>query len=497
MTNFNTNNSSGGATGPHGPNNPGGTNGPGGAGSGQQQSPSFRDTLSAIWRTRPYRLPKEDGSRAWISGVCEGIAVRYQVDPLLIRIAFAGLAFAGGLGIALYAAAVLVLPRRGVEQAAGERLLTWEIPADPTPGGEARRATLEAERRTAVIALVVLALCIVAGVSILQAGSLIVLAAVGAAVWFLYKRTPTQPEVMQHFKIPAGFEGVRARTPGGADAADFIGPEVPPAWDPLGDSPFAWNQPDPASPDPASPDAASSESAAPGAARAAGGQYYGSVYDYGVDMGPGGGAGAGYSGATVPGAAPGAGAGSGRKKRKSKKSRAWRIVVGLLLGIVTIGGAVLLYMGVNQNEDDDVGAITVGPLSAEQPDLDLSYQGMQGRAVIYPESFEPNDPSQRREMSLTFTASTVDVELPGYTAGPSYWLDLECSTRAGTIGGDGCSEISPVFVPGNYGADLKSGKEKPEELKGKLPRIKLKLKADDAVVDVHRGELPGGSAKSE
>ncbi|QQC42408.1 PspC domain-containing protein [Corynebacterium urealyticum] len=210
------------------------------AGSQQPTSVSFSQTVSEMWRTRPYRLPKKDGSRAWISGVCEGIAVRYQVDPLLIRILFVALALAGGFGVALYAAAVLALPRRGVEQPAVERLLNWKIPEDSAPGGKERQATLKAERRTAVCATIVLALCFMVSATILQVGSLLLLLVCAAGVWFLHKRMPIPPQVMENFKYPAGFEATVAGAPGGPASTDVAGPVTPPSWNSLGPTAFAW-----------------------------------------------------------------------------------------------------------------------------------------------------------------------------------------------------------------------------------------------------------------
>ncbi len=51
----------------------------------------------------------DDG--AVVAGVCAGIAQHYRIDPLLVRVAAVVIALSSGLGIVLYAAAWLLLPR--------------------------------------------------------------------------------------------------------------------------------------------------------------------------------------------------------------------------------------------------------------------------------------------------------------------------------------------------------------------------------------------------
>jgi phage shock protein PspC (stress-responsive transcriptional regulator) len=56
-------------------------------------------------------LLRRSDSRAVVAGVCAGIAERYQIDPLLVRIAAVLIALSSGVGLVLYAAAWLLLPR--------------------------------------------------------------------------------------------------------------------------------------------------------------------------------------------------------------------------------------------------------------------------------------------------------------------------------------------------------------------------------------------------
>jgi phage shock protein PspC (stress-responsive transcriptional regulator) len=55
------------------------------------------------------RLARVDQGR-WLGGVAVGLGRYFDVNPLVYRIAFAALAFAGGTGILLYVAAWLVIP---------------------------------------------------------------------------------------------------------------------------------------------------------------------------------------------------------------------------------------------------------------------------------------------------------------------------------------------------------------------------------------------------
>lgn len=69
-------------------------------------SGGVQDTLRDMWATRPTRSRRE----AKLAGVAAAIGRRYDVDPVLIRVAFVVAVFAGGAGLALYLLAWLVLP---------------------------------------------------------------------------------------------------------------------------------------------------------------------------------------------------------------------------------------------------------------------------------------------------------------------------------------------------------------------------------------------------
>src|SRR5919112_4606413 len=64
-----------------------------------------RGTLGDMWDTRPAR-PRDDRQ---IAGVAAGIARRYDIDPVLVRVGFVVAAFFG-IGAALYIAGWVLLP---------------------------------------------------------------------------------------------------------------------------------------------------------------------------------------------------------------------------------------------------------------------------------------------------------------------------------------------------------------------------------------------------
>ncbi|GAA4977069.1 PspC domain-containing protein [Kineococcus glutinatus] len=57
-------------------------------------------------------LGAERAADRWFTGVCAGLAHRFGVDPVVVRALFAALTVAGGLGLALYGVAWLLLPGR-------------------------------------------------------------------------------------------------------------------------------------------------------------------------------------------------------------------------------------------------------------------------------------------------------------------------------------------------------------------------------------------------
>jgi signal transduction histidine kinase len=70
----------------------------------------------------PARTLYRDPERGVVAGVCSGLAERLGVDPVLPRVVFVAAAAVGGMGVAAYALAWLLMPARTVGSAPGERL---------------------------------------------------------------------------------------------------------------------------------------------------------------------------------------------------------------------------------------------------------------------------------------------------------------------------------------------------------------------------------------
>lgn len=186
-------------------------------GTGTRGSPSrgarVQDTLREMWETRPTR-PREGRK---VAGVAAAVGRRYDVDPVLVRVGFVVAAF-GGIGFWLYLAGALALP--------GER-----------KDGTSRRHL----RPLALIGLAVLGFFALGGVlwggrgpGWGGSGILAGLLALGLLVLLHRSR------------------GARPAAPP-APPTDPADPTVslvkgPPAWDPLGAAPFAWDLPEPSAP---------------------------------------------------------------------------------------------------------------------------------------------------------------------------------------------------------------------------------------------------------
>ena len=86
---------------------------------------------------------RRDRERGWLAGVAAGIAGRFGIDPVLVRLAFVVATAAGGAGVAIYALAWLVVPAG--DSAPGRRA--------PSPRG---RAAVEVALGTGLLLLSVL-----------------------------------------------------------------------------------------------------------------------------------------------------------------------------------------------------------------------------------------------------------------------------------------------------------------------------------------------------
>lgn len=172
-------------------------------------------TLREMWETRPARSRQD----RQVVGVAAAVARRYDIDPVLVRVGFVVAAVTGS-GAALYLAGWLLLPEAPVG------------PGDPARARPPRK-----------ILLVGLVIAAVAGVGSLfdgdvdGGGILGTLAAVGL-LFLLHRR--------RRDRLPAPAPEAPPATVSLRKELD--GAPTPPAWDPLGVAPFAWDLPEPSPP---------------------------------------------------------------------------------------------------------------------------------------------------------------------------------------------------------------------------------------------------------
>ena len=199
-------------------------------------------TVREMWRTRPVRIPSDQGGKGKISGVCEGIGARYGIDPVIVRVLFVVAALGGGgAGIALYLACWLCMPRYSLNVSPLEALLSGS--KDQRLSGERKRAIPLA------IGVLVFAGALGGSLGPVTIAPGLVTYILFFFIWyFLYSRQP---------EAPAGLLVDVAEKPAQQPApylstlepvAGFESPysaQNPPAWDPLGVAPFAWDLPEP------------------------------------------------------------------------------------------------------------------------------------------------------------------------------------------------------------------------------------------------------------
>ena len=82
------------------------------------------NSLQHMWDTRPHRIPKDEGGRAVIAGVCAGIGERYKVDPVAVRLAFVILSLVFGGGIFAYLLCWMFMPRVGMNITPAKAIIT-------------------------------------------------------------------------------------------------------------------------------------------------------------------------------------------------------------------------------------------------------------------------------------------------------------------------------------------------------------------------------------
>jgi phage shock protein PspC (stress-responsive transcriptional regulator)/predicted membrane protein len=185
-----------------------------------------QSTLREMWETRPAR--RSDDRQ--VAGVAAAIARRYDIDPTLVRIAFV-VAALSGIGAALYIAGWIALP------------------SAPDAHGVASRP----RRGIIVVGLIAAVLATFGWWNDGPGAPPVVLGVVALGLLYLLHRSRSDRSLEAPTVVtaaPVTGLSLRKDEPRTDEpvvhAAPAPDPLVPPAWDPLGAAPFAWDLPEPA-----------------------------------------------------------------------------------------------------------------------------------------------------------------------------------------------------------------------------------------------------------
>lgn len=182
-----------------------------------------QDTLREMWATRPSR-PRQGRQ---VAGVAAAIARRYDIDPVLVRVGFVVAAFSG-IGAGLYIAGWILLP---------------EEPADP-----AAPARGQSPRAIILIGLVIAAMISLGSIFSGDADFLLPALAVAGLLFLLHRSRGNRTSEAPTTPTPAASAAAGPSLV--KEPVDGEQPSKPPAWDPLGVAPFAWDLPEPSPPQP-------------------------------------------------------------------------------------------------------------------------------------------------------------------------------------------------------------------------------------------------------
>jgi phage shock protein PspC (stress-responsive transcriptional regulator) len=208
---------------------------------------NVEDTMKDFWATRP-RRPR---SGRVVAGVAAGIGRRYGIDPVIVRVVFVVSAIYGGAGVLAYLLGWLFLPAGNDEASPFEAMI-----------GRGRSSMSRGLTIVLCIALIPAANFAVFGGHFSTAAGAIVLA---GALYLLHRsrgHLGTVDGAAPTTAANAGGQTVTDDTPTDKTPTDQTGPvedavpaarTEPPAWDPLGAAPFAWDlpEPTPTTPEPA------------------------------------------------------------------------------------------------------------------------------------------------------------------------------------------------------------------------------------------------------
>ncbi|HEX5405510.1 MAG TPA: PspC domain-containing protein [Pseudonocardiaceae bacterium] len=215
---------------------------------------SVEETIKDFVATRP-RRPR---SGRMVAGVAAGIGRRYGIDPVIVRVAFVVGAIYGGAGVLAYLLGWLLLAADDDEVSGIEALV-----------GRGRSSMSRGLTLVLGIALIPSASFVFGGHYSTLAG-VIVLA---GALYLLHRYRGDQGQIVTGLgQTRGGTTGMTDSTPTDAVPTDAVPsdgrptdatptdaiptdtvPNQPPAWDPLGAAPFAWDLPEPTPAAPAPP----------------------------------------------------------------------------------------------------------------------------------------------------------------------------------------------------------------------------------------------------
>jgi phage shock protein PspC (stress-responsive transcriptional regulator) len=214
----------------------------------QRSLSNIEGTVKDFWETRPTR-PRHG---RMLAGVAAGIGRRYGVDPVLIRVALVVAAIFGGSGVAFYLLGWLFLRQEADEVSAIESLVD-------------RGHSSVSKALTVVLCI---ALIPASGYLFGDFSTLIGTIVLFGGLYLLHHsradyRPPNTEPVRDAMPPDVGqpvadadpyvdpMPGIAAPTVSDAVPAEAVTPDVdqpratPPAWDPLGAAPFAWDLPEP------------------------------------------------------------------------------------------------------------------------------------------------------------------------------------------------------------------------------------------------------------
>jgi phage shock protein C len=91
--------------------------------------PPFETSGQASSPVRSRRLYRSRQDRI-VAGVCGGLGHYFNVEPVLVRIGFVALTFAGGAGILVYLLAAILIPQATPEEDFARRMPRQSVKVD-------------------------------------------------------------------------------------------------------------------------------------------------------------------------------------------------------------------------------------------------------------------------------------------------------------------------------------------------------------------------------